>query len=191
MDLGEAGERLRRGTVEVSVKEVGGSGSGVIVGSTGLIVTNAHVVRGRHPLIALSDGRRFPGRLVALAKRHDLALVKVDTVGLPAIAFGDSDTLRPGELVLAVGNPLGFTGAMSMGVVHAVGPVYGVGPNRWVQADVRLAPGNSGGPLADSRGRLVGVNTMIARGLALAIPGNVVRDFVAKASAAAMRSKAA
>lgn len=173
-----SGEQLRRSTVQVFLRGVRGGGSGVITSGTGDIVTNAHVVRGRHPMIELWDGRRFPARLIALARRHDLALLKVNTIHLPAAELGDSSVLRPGEITIAVGNPLGFTGALSTGVIHAVGPVAGAGPNNWVQADVRLAPGNSGGPLADAQGRVVGINTMIAAGLALAIPSNVVREFL-------------
>jgi serine protease Do len=175
--LGDAGEKLRRSTVEVQLGRSSG-GSGVILSSMGHIVTNAHVVRGRHAEITLWDGRRFPARLEALARRHDLALLKVASLGLPAAELGDSASLKPGQIVLAVGNPLGFVGAMSTGVVHAVGPLYGAGSNNWVQADVNLAPGNSGGPLADARGHVIGINTMIANGLALAIPSNVVRDFL-------------
>jgi serine protease Do len=86
--------------------------------------------------------------------------------------------VRPGELAIAIGNPLGFVGALATGVIHAVGPLRGLGRQSWVQADVRLAPGNSGGPLADARGRVIGINTMVAGGLALAIPSNSVRDFL-------------
>lgn len=178
--LGDIAERLRRQTVQVHAAGRGG-GSGLIAGSTGYILTNAHVVRGRHAQIELWDGRRFPARLLALAKRHDLALLKADTLGLPAAEWGDSSRLRPGEIVLAVGNPLGFVGALSTGVVHAVGPFALAGHNNWVQADIRLAPGNSGGPLADASGRVIGINTMIAAGLALAIPSNVARDFLSRA----------
>ncbi|MCC6365925.1 MAG: trypsin-like peptidase domain-containing protein [Bryobacterales bacterium] len=176
-NLGDIGEQLRRSTVQVLLPSRGG-GSGVITSSLGLIVTNAHVVRGRHPTVELWDGRRFPARLLALARRHDLALLKIETLGLPAAALGDSSALRPGEIAIAAGNPLGFTGALSTGVIHTVGPLQGLGPNNWVQAAVRLAPGNSGGPLADARGHVIGINTMIAAGLALAIPSNVVRDFL-------------
>jgi serine protease Do len=176
-NIGDAGEKLRRSTVQVSVGRSGG-GSGVILSSTGHIVTNAHVVRGHHAEITLWDGRRFPARLEVLARRHDLALLKVATLGLPSAEMGDSAAIRPGEIALAVGNPLGFVGAISTGVIHTVGPLHGAGTNNWVQADVRLAPGNSGGPLADARGRVIGINTMIAYGLALAIPSNVVRDFL-------------
>jgi serine protease Do len=97
---------------------------------------------------------------------------------LPAAAAADSSKLRPGELAIAIGNPMGFVGALATGVIHAVGPLRGLGPRTWVQADVRLAPGNSGGPLADSHGRIVGINTMVAGRLALAIPSNTVRDFL-------------
>ena len=79
-----------------------------------------------------------------------------------------------GELVIAIGNPFGFIGALTTGVVHAVGRVPGLGPMKWVQADVRLAPGNSGGPLADAQGRVIGINTMIAGGVGLAVPSNAV-----------------
>src|SRR6202043_3608360 len=84
-----------------------------------------------------------------------------------------------GELVLAVGNPLGFVGALSTGIIHSAGSVSGLGMNAWLQADVQLAPGNSGGPLADAQGRVLGINTMVAGGLALAIPSNDVSRFIA------------
>jgi serine protease Do len=161
----------------------GGSGSGVIVSSTGHIVTNAHVIRSPNVEVELWDGRRFPVRIAAFARRHDLALLKAETIGLPAATFGDSSILRPGELVLAVGNPLGFVGAVSSGIVYQVGPLQGLGPNQWVQAAVRLAPGNSGGPLVNAAGEIIGINTMIAGGLALAIPGNVAGDFFRLAAA--------
>jgi serine protease Do len=90
--------------------------------------------------------------------------------------------VRPGELAIAIGNPLGFVGALATGVIHAVGPLGGLGRRSWVQADVRLAPGNSGGPLADAHGRVIGINTMVAGGLALAIPSNSVREFLSTGS---------
>src|SRR5258706_12605695 len=107
--------------------------------------------------------------------RRDLASLKIGATGLPAATPGDSSALRVGELVIAVGNPMGFIGALTTGVVHAL-------PNRkrWVAADVRLAPGNSGGPLADAQGCVIGINTMIAGGLALAVPSNVVAEFLAR-----------
>jgi len=90
----------------------------------------------------------------------------------------DSSRVRPGEMAIAVGNPLGFLGAMTMGVVHAVEEIHGLGDRKWVQADVKLAPGNSGGPLADVKGRVIGINTMVAGRIALAIPSNEVLRFV-------------
>ena len=104
---------------------------------------------------------------------------KVDAAGLPAATFGDSGALRVGELVMAIGNPMGFIGALTTGVVHALGGLSGFGRQNWVLADVRLAPGNSGGPLADAYGRVIGINTMIVNGLGAAVPGNAVTAFLA------------
>jgi serine protease Do len=114
--------------------------------------------------------------------QRDLARLKLRTSGLPARSPRE-EAAKPGELVIAVGNPLGFTGALSSGIVHATGPVSGLGRRPWVQAAIRLAPGNSGGPLADSEGRLLGINTMIvAGGIALAIPAAVVEQFLRNGS---------
>jgi serine protease Do len=110
--------------------------------------------------------------------RRDLVLLRVGATNLPSVFVADSSQVRPGELAIAIGNPLGFVGALTTGVIHTVGPLRGLGSQSWVQADVRLAPGNSGGPLADARGCLIGINTMVAGRLALAIPSNVVRDFL-------------
>jgi serine protease Do len=90
----------------------------------------------------------------------------------------DSSKLRAGELAIAIGNPLGFVGALTTGIIHAVGPLRGFGSQTWVQANVRLAPGNSGGPLADASGRVIGINTMVAGRLALAISSNAVHQFL-------------
>ncbi len=178
-NLGDIAERLRRSTVQMHVAKGRRGGSGVICSSTGLIVTNRHVIDGGPAEVELWDGRRFPAKLVAMGRRHDLALLKVDTLGLPAAMFRSSSTVRPGEVAIAVGNPLGFAGAVSTGVVHAVGAVRGVGPQTWVQAGVRLAPGNSGGPLAEATGKVIGLNTMVLRGgLALAIPSDTVTAFL-------------
>ena len=98
--------------------------------------------------------------------------------GLPPAAVADSDTLRVGAVVVALGHPLGLRRTLTAGIVHAVAPTP-PDRRRWIHADLRLAPGNSGGPLADTEGRVVGINTLIAGGLALAIPVNEVRRFVA------------
>lgn len=177
--FGEIAEALRRSTVHVVAGRRSG-GSGVIWDRGGSIVTNAHVVRDRKLTVRLWDGREFPARAVKSDVRRDLALLHVEGPELAAAPAGDSSALRPGELVVAVGNPLGFTGAVSTGVVHALGPVAGLGPQHYVQATVRLAPGNSGGPLANGAGAVIGINTMVAAGgLGLAVPSNTVRRFLA------------
>jgi serine protease Do len=176
--FGEIGEALRRVTVEVRAGRQSG-GSGVIWDASGLIVTNAHVAHARDLKVTLWDGREFPAAIAATDARRDLASLRIRAGSLTAAQIGDSATLRVGELVIAVGNPLGFTGALTTGIVHALGPVGGLGARGWVQADVRLAPGNSGGPLADASGRVIGINTMVlSNGLALAIPGNTAAEFV-------------
>lgn len=179
-DFGEITEQLRRSTVHISSgRAQRGSGSGVIWNPDGLIVTNAHVVQTDQSQVQLWDGREYEGTVTARDARRDLASLRISASGLPAASAGDSNALRPGELVVAIGNPLGFIGALTTGVVHALGPLRGLGKQPWVQASVRLAPGNSGGPLADAKGRVVGLNTMIvAGGLALAVPSSAVPEFL-------------
>lgn len=177
--FGEIAEQLRRSTVLIRTRSRGG-GSGIIWSGDGVIVTNAHVVRGSQARIHLWDGREFEGAVTSRDPRRDLAVVRINAKNLPAAKAADSSKIRAGELAIAIGNPLGFVGALTTGVIHAVGPVRGLGPQSWVQADVRLAPGNSGGPLADARGGVMGVNTMVAGRLALAIPSNTVRDLLAE-----------
>lgn len=182
-DFGEVAERLRRSTVQVVGAGGTGRGSGIIWNGTGLILTNAHVAKGGASQVELWDGTRLTSRTVKSDPRRDLAALQVSASGLPSASVGDSGKLRPGELAIAVGNPLGFVGAVSTGVVQTVGPLQGLGRRAWVQSSVRLAPGNSGGPLANARGEVIGVNTMIvgmgqARSLALAIPSAYVIEFV-------------
>jgi serine protease Do len=181
MGIGEVGELLRRSTVQVrgSDPRRQSAGSGVVWDSAGIIVTNAHVLAGKGThLVELWDGRSFPAEIQARDEPRDLAKLKLSALGLPA-ASPRRAPVKPGELVIAVGNPLGFTGALTTGVVHAVGPFSGFGRRPWVQASIRLAPGNSGGPLADAGGRVVGINTMLASGgIALAVPTATVEDFV-------------
>jgi len=175
--LGEVGERIRRYTVLVQPGGRG-SGSGVVWDAGGLIVTNAHVARGPKALVTLWDGREFDAKVEARDPRRDLAALRISASELTAATVADSSRVRPGEMAIAVGNPLGFLGAMTMGVVHAVEEIHGLGDRKWVQADVKLAPGNSGGPLADVKGRVIGINTMVAGRIALAIPSNEVLRFV-------------
>ncbi len=175
--FGEIAEQLRRSTVLIHAGGRG-SGSGVIWSSEGTIVTNAHVIHGSSVRVQLWDGREFDATVTARDPRRDLATLRIGANSLPAASPADSSQLRPGELAIAIGNPMGFVGALTAGVIHAIGPLRALGTQTWVQASVRLAPGNSGGPLADARGRVIGVNTMVAGRLALAIPSNAVRDFL-------------
>jgi len=176
--FGEIAEQLRRSTVVVHAGERG-NGSGVIWSADGVIITNAHVARASQMRVQLWDGREFDASLVSRDTRRDLASLRIGAANLPAAAAADSSQIRPGELAIAIGNPLGFVGALTTGVIHAVGPLRRWGSEPWVQADVRLAPGNSGGPLADARGRVIGINTMVAGRLALAVPSNAVSNFLA------------
>jgi serine protease Do len=172
-DFTETADRLRRLTVQVEGPR-GGGGSGVIWGADGLVVTNAHVARRANGRIQLADGRVARATVAARDPQLDLALLDADVRGLPSAVAGDSDELRVGEIVLAAGSPYGYAGTVTVGVIHACSN------QRWIEADLRLGPGNSGGPLADARGRIVGINTMVANGVALAIPSNIVERFVAR-----------
>jgi serine protease Do len=184
--FGEVAEKLRRSTVRItsgpfrgSARERG-SGSGVVWTADGTVITNAHVVRDRAE-VEFWDGSKAEALIAARDDRRDLARLETSVANLPAVERRDSASLRPGEIVLAVGNPLGFVGALSTGIVHASGTVPGLGRQAWIQAAVRLAPGNSGGPLADAEGRVVGINTMmVGGGLALAVPSNAVADFLSR-----------
>jgi len=182
LGFGEIAERLRRSTVHVSSEGGRGGASGVIWLSDGLIVTNAHVARSTHPQVELWDGRDFEGWVTAYDARRDLAALKIGAEGLEAATAGDSSALRPGELAIAVGNPLGFAGAVSTGVIHSIGPLPGMGAQDWVRATARLAPGNSGGPLANAKGKVVGINTAIVNGLGLAVPSRDIAEFLRRGS---------
>ncbi len=175
--LGEITERVRRYTVLVQPGGRG-SGSGVIWNSDGTIITNAHVARGSRVGVSLWDGRECTAEVSARDSRRDLAALRISASNLSPAVAADSSQVRAGEVAIAVGNPLGFLGAMTMGVIHAVAPLRGLGSRNWVQADVRLAPGNSGGPMADVHGRVIGINTMVAGRIALAIPSNEVMQFL-------------
>jgi len=172
--LAPIAERLREITVEVGGHDGAGAG---IMWAPDLVVTNAHVARAESLRVRLADDRRLEAHVVAADRRADLAVLRVPRTRVILAAVADSDELRVGALVVALGHPLGQRGMLTAGIVHALGPLA-AGGRRWIHADVRLAPGNSGGPLADTAGHVVGLNTMIAGGLALAIPINEVRRFV-------------
>jgi serine protease Do len=166
-------ERLQASTVRVGDGRRG-AGSGVVWSMDGLVMTNAHVARGRSATVTFHDGRRASARVIARDVERDLAALRLENVvpfALRVAGVRDAATLRVGELVFAVGNPFGLVGAMTAGIVQRLS-------DRFVIADLRLEPGNSGGPLADSQGRVVGINSMVARGLALAVPSGAVSAFL-------------
>ena len=182
--LAELAGTLRQSTVEVRTGGEG-VGSGVVWTANGIVITNAHVAWSDRATLVLWDGRTLGGRVTARDRRRDLAAISVtgadETIeGLRPASIGHPSTLRTGDLVVALGNPLGITGALALGVVHALEPGH-AGRPRWIRADIRLAPGNSGGPLADALGRVVGVNTMIAGGLGIAVPVTTVARFLSEA----------
>ena len=168
-------DRLRRATVAVRDGSRGG-GSGVIWRSDGTIVTNAHVVRGTRATVEFADGRREPATLAARDASRDLAILRTLPAGLETVSVRTAPSVRTGELVFAVGNPLGLRGAVTAGIVQRCNA-------RWVVADVRLAPGNSGGPLADAAGDIVGINSMVAGALAFAVPSSAVDALLATVEA--------
>lgn len=161
---------------------VQGVGSGVIADSGGYILTNAHVVSGAERLeITLDDGRKFAGKVVGADEMFDIAVVKISAKNLPVPKFGDSDALQTGQVVIAIGNPLGLAGGptVTVGVISSVnrsiqteqGMVEGL-----IQTDAAINPGNSGGPLVDSEGRVIGMSTAMipyAQGIGFAIPINI------------------
>lgn len=175
-----------------------GSGSGVIIDSAGYIVTNAHVVTGAILLRVLlqvpplAGGEELPAtqmdaRIVGVDRESDLALLKVEATGLPVLPFAPMGSLRQGDVVLAIGNPMGLRNSVSMGIVSSTARVVSdSSPLAYIQTDASINPGNSGGALVDSEGRLVGINTFIlsrsggSEGLGFAIPSHTVQDVVAQ-----------
>jgi S1-C subfamily serine protease len=191
-ELGQTANTAASSLVQIS-NGWRGHGAGIVVHPEGLILTNGHVMRRDSVKVTLSDGRTLPARLLARYKDHDLALLRVDAADLPAIALGASKNLRAGEWVIALGHPWGVPGAATAGVVIGVGDALPERPNfgaEWLAVDLHLRPGHSGGPIVDSAGRLVGVNTVMAGpDVGLAIPVDVVKRFMKEALQA--ESKAA
>lgn len=163
-----------------------GSGSGVIWRSDGIIMTNQHVVANReHAKVLLSDNRELRATVIARDPVLDLAALKVDIVGLRAAEIGPSQSVRVGELVIAIGNPWGQRGVVTAGIISGIGAIetgWRRGKAEYIRSDVQLAPGNSGGPMLDARGCVIGINAMIFGGdLGVAIPSHIATQFLAVA----------
>ncbi|ABA90318.1 periplasmic trypsin-like serine protease DegP [Syntrophotalea carbinolica DSM 2380] len=160
-------------------------GSGFIISADGYILTNDHVVDGADVIkVRLADGREFSGTVQGLDPKLDLALVKID-VGqeqLPVAELGDSEKLRVGEWVMAIGNPFGLEQTVTVGIVSAKGRVIGAGPyDDFIQTDASINPGNSGGPLFNESGQVIGINTAIVaggQGIGFAIPVNAAKSII-------------
>ncbi|HOJ78196.1 MAG TPA: trypsin-like peptidase domain-containing protein [Bacillota bacterium] len=172
---------LPPGFFEEQQQERRGQGSGFIIRPDGYILTNEHVVRGAQKLeVTLFNSKKFTGKIVGTDSYTDLAVIKIEANNLPAVEFGDSDNLTPGQWVVAIGNPFGLHDTVTAGIISALGRSL-EDPNQQgnlIQTDAAINPGNSGGPLVDLSGNVIGINEAIlknAQGLGFAIPSNLAK----------------
>ena len=178
-----AAEPQAEGEAPETPDERRSSGSGFLIRQDGYLITNEHVVADAERIqVKLADGRRFEGRLVGKDERVDLALVKIEATSLPVAPLGDSNRLRVGEFVLALGHPFGLEQTVSLGIVSRKGaPLQVAAPGfDFIQTDAAVNPGNSGGPLVNMAGEVVGINSMAARNgtIGFAIPVNIVKGLL-------------
>jgi serine protease Do len=159
-------------------------GSGFIIDASGIVATNRHVVEGAEEIeVQLSDERKFDAEIIGSDERTDLAVLRLKNAkGLPAASFGDSNMLRVGDYVVAIGNPFGLDHTVTLGIVSAKERVIGAGPyDEFIQTDASINPGNSGGPLFNLRGEVIGINTAIApqgQGIGFAIPSSLAKSLI-------------
>jgi S1-C subfamily serine protease len=171
-----------------SIQQQQGQGSGFITRSDGIVLTNAHVVDGAAQVgVTLPDGRSFSGKVLGADPLTDVAVVKVVATGLPVAPLGDSSKVRPGEWAIAIGNPLGLDNTVTAGIISAIQRTNAVGEGQrvpYLQTDAAVNPGNSGGPLINDRGHVIGINTAIRQapgaGLSFAIPINTARKIASQ-----------
>ncbi len=159
-----------------------GAGAGIVWREDGIILTNNHVVNRRTPRVFLPDGREFPAKVLAKDPERDLAILKIEADGLAPINVASPDGIRVGQLVFAVGHPWGQKGYVTSGIISAIQTVEQPGTSKHItviRTDAALAPGNSGGPLVNANGEVIGINTMIVGGdQGVAITAQAAEDFV-------------
>ncbi len=162
-------------------------GSGFIIDKDGYIITNNHVVEGADEIkVKLADGREFKAKVIGRDSKTDLALIKISSVfkNLPTLSLGDSDKVRVGDWVLAIGNPFGLEHTVTQGIISASGRAIGAGPyDNFLQTDAPINPGNSGGPLVNLKGEVIGINTAIiagGQGIGFAIPSNMAKSVISQ-----------